>query len=185
MMRKYMAEWYRPDRMVIAGAGMQHEQLVDLVHEKFHKLPALSTPQLRLESRSTASTAQVPPNLLQSSQSSSPSLYKSLTRAASSYLHYPEPSLEPAAPAKSIYTGGHRFIHDASTEFNHLYLAFEGVGIHDDDVYAVATMQVLLGGGGSFSAGVSFPIQTSSTSTDFCSQAAPARACTRACTRTS
>jgi len=53
----------------------------------------------------------------------------------------------------SRYTGGHRFIHDSGSEFNHVYLAFEGVGIHDDDVYALATMQVLLGGGGSFSAG--------------------------------
>jgi processing peptidase subunit alpha len=34
-----------------------------------------------------------------------------------------------------------------------LYIAFEGVGMNDDDIYTLATMQVLLGGGGSFSAG--------------------------------
>jgi len=45
------------------------------------------------------------------------------------------------------------FIHRPEEEFNHVYVAFEGVSIHDDDVYALATIQLLLGGGGSFSAG--------------------------------
>jgi processing peptidase subunit alpha len=34
-----------------------------------------------------------------------------------------------------------------------VYVAFEGLSIHDDDIYALATLQILLGGGGSFSAG--------------------------------
>jgi processing peptidase subunit alpha len=32
-------------------------------------------------------------------------------------------------------------------------VAYEGIGVDDDDVYAMAIMQVALGGGGSFSAG--------------------------------
>ena len=39
------------------------------------------------------------------------------------------------------------------TDVDHFYLAFEGVGIHDEDTYILVTMQVLLWGGGSFSAG--------------------------------
>jgi processing peptidase subunit alpha len=54
---------------------------------------------------------------------------------------------------RSSYIGGHRYIYDPSSEFNHIYIGFEGAGIRDDDIYALATMQVLLGGGGSFSAG--------------------------------
>jgi len=42
---------------------------------------------------------------------------------------------------------------DPSAEFNHVYLGFEGVGMNDEDIYGLATIQVLLGGGGSFSAG--------------------------------
>ena len=187
MMRKYMKEWYRPDRMVIAGAGMEHKQLVDLAHERFHMIPAVDASQPRLDSRSSASAPQVSPNLLQTSQPSSPSLYKSLTRAASSYLYYPESPSDASPPSQSTYVGGHRFIRDTLTDFNHLYLSFEGVGIHDDDVYAVATMQVLLGGGGSFSAGASslcsFPPPLLTLLPLF--QAAPARACTRVCTPTS
>ncbi|KAI0368833.1 LuxS/MPP-like metallohydrolase [Pilatotrama ljubarskyi] len=149
LLRSFMKQWYTPDRMVIAGAGMQHEELVELAHKHFSSLPSVKPAQ----SRTTAGAQQVPTNLLGSSPNSSPSLYKSLTRAASSYLSSEPSSPQPPLNLGSTYTGGHHFIHDPSTEFNHVYLAFEGVGIHDDDVYAVATMQVLLGGGGSFSAG--------------------------------
>ncbi|OJT14395.1 Mitochondrial-processing peptidase subunit alpha [Trametes pubescens] len=148
-LKGFMKEWYTPDRMVIAGAGMQHEELVELADKHFASLKG-SKPA---HTRSSTGAQQVPPNLLHSSQQSSPTLLKSLSRSASSYLT-PESALgQPPLNQGSTYTGGHRFIHDSATEFNHVYLAFEGVGIHDDDVYAVATMQVLLGGGGSFSAG--------------------------------
>ena len=83
---------------------------------------------------------------------------KSLTRAAS-YLYPQSPShpgsLEPLdkEALASTYQGGHCFVHQADSEFNHIYLAWEGVGIRSPDIYAIATMQTLLGGGGSFSAG--------------------------------
>ncbi|KAI0654512.1 LuxS/MPP-like metallohydrolase [Cubamyces menziesii] len=147
LMRSFMRKWYTPGRMVVAGAGMNHSELVELAEKHFgHLQPSKSSSQ-----RLAANAQQVPTNLL-SSQQSSPSLYKSLTRAASSYLA-PEVPVPGSLNKESTYTGGHHFIYDPSTEFNHVYLAYEGVGIHDDDVYAVATMQVLLGGGGSFSAG--------------------------------
>lgn len=159
VMRGFMKELYRPERMVIAGAGMPHDALVELADKHFSSLKFTPSPaiQPQVSSSRPVANAQIPSQLL---PSSSPSLYKSLTRAASSYL-YPTSSItgqDPALlatmpPAAATYTGGHRFIHDPSSEFNHVYLAFEGVGIHDDDVYALATMQVLLGGGGSFSAG--------------------------------
>lgn len=38
-------------------------------------------------------------------------------------------------------------------QFSQMYIAFEGLSISDPDVYALATLQTLLGGGGSFSAG--------------------------------
>ncbi|KAF8078943.1 Metalloenzyme, LuxS/M16 peptidase-like protein [Lyophyllum atratum] len=133
-----------PERMVIAGAGMQHEELVELTDKYFSSLksgPVLSSSQIK-------TSPQVPPHLLSPTP---PSINKSLTRAAS-YL-FPNAVFDSAISRESTYTGGHRFIADTKQEFNHLYVAFEGVGIHDDDIYALATMQVLLGGGGSFSAG--------------------------------
>ncbi|KAG6900515.1 hypothetical protein C0993_009468 [Termitomyces sp. T159_Od127] len=138
-LRNVMKEWYKPERMVIAGAGMHHQELVELVDKHFSSLksgPALSS--------QTRTSPQIPSHLL---SSSSPSVSKSLTRAAS--FLFPNS----AASRESRYTGGHLFLSDPSQEFNHLYIAFEGVGVHDDDIFALATMQVLLGGGGSFSAG--------------------------------
>ncbi|KGQ07660.1 peptidase subunit alpha [Beauveria bassiana D1-5] len=39
------------------------------------------------------------------------------------------------------------------TNFTHIHLAFEGLPVASEDIYALATLQTLLGGGGSFSAG--------------------------------
>lgn len=130
LLRDSMQRWYTPDKMVIAGAGMQHEELVELADKYFSSLKA-----------------PLPSQVL----ASSPSLN---LNSATSYL-FPNPAM-PSIPQNNrsdTYTGGHRFLHDTNAEFNHLYIAYEGVGIHDDDIYALATMQVLLGGGGSFSAG--------------------------------
>ena len=154
LLRGCMLDWYRPERMVIAGAGMQHEQLVELVDKHFSTLEPLPSP-VPPSPRSSSTIQTTPPHLL---PSSSPSLYKSLTRAASSYL-YPT-SASGDAPnllnPQSHYVGGIRHIPSDTVDFDHLYLAFEGVGIHDDDIYTLATMQVLLGGGGSFSAGKAY-----------------------------
>lgn len=143
LLKEFVRTWFRPERMVVAGAGIPHEELVELAQKHFGEL---SLP---------ASQQKVPTHLLNAGGSKSqPSLYKSLTTAATSFLHNPdEPSFNNLAHARAQYNGGHRFIHRPDLELTHLYVAFEGVPIHDPDIYALATMQILLGGGGSFSAG--------------------------------
>lgn len=150
VLRSAMKEWYRPERMVIAGAGMHHAELVELADKFFSSLKSPTTSQAS-SLRASSNNPSVPTHLLNPSP---PSVAKSLTRAAS-YL-FPHTASSPVIPKSptSTYTGGHHFIHDPKAEFNHLYVAYEGVGIHDDDIYALATVQVLLGGGGSFSAGM-------------------------------
>lgn len=152
-------DWYRPERMVIAGSGIDHQELVELAEKHFSSfkhIPSV-TPQLNASIRSPSVQTPISPHLLAPGQPSS--LLKSMTRAAS-YLYnsgaqtqteIPQSIVNPRSPVN--YTGGHRFIQDPSLEFDHVYLAFEGSGIHDQDIYALATIQILLGGGGSFSAG--------------------------------
>ncbi|KAI9511880.1 mitochondrial processing peptidase [Russula earlei] len=150
LMRHFMEQWYRPERIVIAGAGMAHEELVELADKYFSSLKYYPVEDSLPSSLSSSRTSpSVPPNLLHSQP---PNMLKSLTRAASSFLYPNSPGPVPSITG-STYTGGYRFIQDPDSEFNHIYIAFEGVGIHDDDIYELATMQVLLGGGGSFSAG--------------------------------
>ncbi|PWA03163.1 hypothetical protein BB558_000680 [Smittium angustum] len=58
------------------------------------------------------------------------------------------------ANTQSKYTGGIKFIPDSSAEFTSLHLGFESVGVTDENkLYSYAALQMLLGGGGSFSAG--------------------------------
>jgi len=106
-LREYMRQWYRPERIVVAGAGMAHDELMSMASELFGSMR--SGPQ--------------------------------------------DPIIAQLAGERARYTGGELYIPDASTEFTHVYVAYEGLSIHDDDIYALATMQMLLGGGGSFSAG--------------------------------
>ncbi|GAV98803.1 mitochondrial processing peptidase [Lentinula edodes] len=153
-----MSAWYQPENMVIAGAGIRHEELVEMVDKYFSSLkaspssPCVSTSIPTNQNQRSLPNPQVPVNLLASSVNP---VRKSLSRAAS-YLFPNTPSdsiLDASVSPSSSYTGGHKFIHDSKGDFDHLYIGFEGVGIHDQDIYALATMQVLLGGGGSFSAG--------------------------------
>lgn len=154
LMRQFMEQMYRPERMVIAGAGVGHEELVELADKHFSSLKYAPVVDELASTLSLPRTSpSVPPNLLHSQP---PNVFKSLTRAASSYLYPNSPSLVSSGTG-STYTGGYRFIHDPESEFNHIYIGFESVGIHDDDIYELATIQVLLGGGGSFSAGTQDP----------------------------
>lgn len=151
-------DWYRPERMVIAGSGIDHQELVELAERHFSSLkyiPSVAPQPSTVRPPSTQ--APISPHLFTPGQPSS--LYKSMTRAAS-YLYNSGVQSQPEIPRSIInphspvnYVGGHRFIHDPTLEFDHVYLAFEGSGIHDQDIYALATIQILLGGGGSFSAG--------------------------------
>ncbi|KAJ3789231.1 Metalloenzyme, LuxS/M16 peptidase-like protein [Lentinula aff. detonsa] len=155
-LRRTMEDWYKPENMVIAGAGIRHEELVELADKYFSSLKSspptpFVSPSIPINQRSVPNP-QIPVNLLASPVNP---VRKSLSRAAS-YLFPNTPSdsiLDASVSPSFSYTGGHKFIHDPKGDLDHLYIGFEGVGIHDEDIYALATMQVLLGGGGSFSAG--------------------------------
>ncbi|VEU19413.1 DEKNAAC100405 [Brettanomyces naardenensis] len=60
---------------------------------------------------------------------------------------------------KAVYTGGEKSLEVPKElaykgqEFHHIYVGYEGVPIGSDEVYKLATLQMLIGGGVSFSAG--------------------------------
>ncbi|EFX02329.1 mitochondrial processing peptidase alpha [Grosmannia clavigera kw1407] len=101
----YRDAFYRPDRMVVAFAGVPHHEAVALAEQHFGDMKP---------------TLQQQPDDL------------------GGFLSLPAqpPPLNPNQP-----------------NFTHIQLAFEGLPISSDDIYALATLQTLLGGGGSFSAG--------------------------------
>ncbi|KAG8950451.1 Mitochondrial-processing peptidase subunit alpha [Tulasnella sp. 424] len=165
LLREYVKTWYRPERIVIAGAGMEHQELVDLAYKHFGDMKATaSAPSPLLQpspstNGASSSRTNPPTHLLPPSSPASPSLYKTITTAATSLFHpspmqtTAEPTWQELAAAKARYTGGHQFIYRPDLDMTHVYLGFDGLSIHDEDIYALATIQILLGGGGSFSAG--------------------------------
>lgn len=131
---RYRDAFYRPDRIVMAFAGVDHARAVDLANTYFGDMPA--------------STATPTGSETSGSDSSSASDASSILSDVSS----------PASYAPSHYTGGFLALPPQPPTLNglnltHIHLAFEGLPVTSDDIYALATLQTLLGGGGSFSAG--------------------------------
>ncbi|SPO45000.1 probable mitochondrial processing peptidase alpha chain precursor [Moesziomyces antarcticus] len=154
-LRNFMSTWYRPERIVVAGSGMPHEQLVELSEKLFGGLKPISD-----VSRASSPASSLSSSPASSSSSRSSSLSSLFSRSSSSFSTSSSSSATPTATeladlvaTPSQYTGGELYIPQSDLEFTHVYVAFEGLSIHDDDIYALATLQILLGGGGSFSAG--------------------------------
>ncbi|GHJ84356.1 hypothetical protein NliqN6_0758 [Naganishia liquefaciens] len=133
-LRTYMRDWYKPERMVIAGVGMEHEHLVHLATEHFGNMT------------SSAAANAANAKLYQSSPSSHPSLSKSFATLQPGSVAGSD--FATLSTARARYTGGQMMIEKPEEEFTHVYVGFEGLGIHDPDIYALATMQMLLGGPG-------------------------------------
>ncbi|KAI9750703.1 MAG: hypothetical protein M4579_006351 [Chaenotheca gracillima] len=122
-------------------------------------------------SSNASSVSSTPPSSSSSSASSSNILsnipfFKNLSTSATSQASVSSHSVSPSQPvsvdfnAPSQYTGGFLSLpsippppNPALPRLSHIHLAFEALPISSPDIYALATLQTLLGGGGSFSAG--------------------------------
>ncbi|KAI5795136.1 peptidase M16 inactive domain-containing protein [Geopyxis carbonaria] len=130
----YRKVFYRPERIVVAMAGVEHSQAVKLVEQYFGDMKA-SPIEDTTGGAASGILSKLP--FVKSTPSSSAPLGET---------------------TPSHYTGGVMTLPPSSVpthlpQFSHLHIAFEGLSINDPDIYALATLQTLLGGGGSFSAG--------------------------------
>jgi processing peptidase subunit alpha len=130
-----------------------------------------SPPSSLLSASPSSNTSYTPPSSPSSPSSSSKilskiPLFKNLSTSASSRATVSplDPSLlQPSTldlnrPAH--YTGGFLAlpplphpVNNLSIPLSHIHISFEALPISSPDIYALATLQTLLGGGGSFSAG--------------------------------
>ncbi|KAG6137112.1 hypothetical protein E4U28_004726 [Claviceps purpurea] len=161
---QYREKFYAPDRMVLSFAGVNHNEAVGLAEQFFGDMKngPLPTPPASSASSTAGSETSDAESVLSdassatttsSSSSSSSSfslasLFKSADRTTSGLTTSPH----------SHYTGGFLSLPAQPASLNdkkytHMHLAFEGLPVGSDDIYALATLQTLLGGGGSFSAG--------------------------------
>ncbi|CAG8574883.1 8805_t:CDS:2 [Ambispora gerdemannii] len=150
LIKEYIATWYRPERIVVAAAGAPHGEIVALTEKFFGDMP--KSPDFNAHTFKSSVLGVLNPT----KHTSKPSLYKTITTAATSFLSQGS-TLQPVPIShggqKSHYTGGTLYLEQPTLPHTHVYVALEGLPIHDPDIYALATLQILLGGGGSFSAG--------------------------------
>jgi len=171
----YRKAFYRPERMVVAFAGVQHSEAVRLTELFFGDMskPVLSQTgsETSLDSSSSHSSSSsrsssysniTPPQRPSNILSKIPFLKNLSTSAPRSASVQPFDILptEVEMQQPSHYTGGFLSLPALPPPLNvnipalsHIHLAFEALPISSEDIYALATLQTLLGGGGSFSAG--------------------------------
>lgn len=187
VVEKYRETFFRPERMVIAFAGVSHDIALKLTQQYFGDMQSDSQPLLSGTGLQTSFTDSSPPSSPSTSSSSTPSttyitpastpptspsqpsrllqsipFLKNLSTSATHHASVSDinPSLPFNMNAPSHYTGGFLTLphlpppaNASHPHVSHIHLAFEGLPISSDDIYALATLQTLLGGGGSFSAG--------------------------------
>lgn len=152
---KYRNTFFQPERMVVAFAGVSHEEAVRLTEKMFGDM------------KSTANYGTPPRSdgLYDTSVGNDPSsgiLGKiPFLKNKSTSITSTTPTLTHADLTRpSHYTGGFLALSPipippspALPRLSHIHIAFEAPPISSPDIYALATLQTLLGGGGSFSAG--------------------------------
>jgi processing peptidase subunit alpha len=179
----YRDTFYRPERIVVAFAGVPHADAVRLTEQYFGDMKSPDLPTFSrtgsetsldsLASSATDSSTSTTPSSASSSSSplQQPSkllskipFFKNLSTSAPSNAavlsKVPSPLTLEDLQQPAVYTGGFLSLppqppplNPNLPAFTHIHLAFEGLPISSDDIYALATLQTLLGGGGSFSAG--------------------------------
>ncbi|KAF2083988.1 putative mitochondrial processing peptidase alpha subunit [Saccharata proteae CBS 121410] len=178
----YRNTFFRPERMVVAFAGVNHTEAVKLTEQYFGDMPkspvlsqvgAGTSINTNTKSEQSSTTQSLQPNVAYSASTPqesrllskipflknlSTSAKRSATHADTSILTSDVTSSNLTTPAH--YTGGFLSLphiqpppNPAHPRLSYIHLAFETPGIASEDIYALATLQTLLGGGGSFSAG--------------------------------
>ncbi|KAK8220100.1 Mitochondrial-processing peptidase subunit alpha [Zalaria obscura] len=167
----YRKAFFRPERIVVAFAGVDHVDAVRLAEQYFGDMkdPMATTQSSEQQIQPPYPSSSTPPQDRSRLMSKIPFL-KNLSTSASQFAtvspldpsqiipHPLDVPVDTSAPAH--YTGGFLTLPPLPIppspmlpRLSHIHLAFEALPISSDDIYALATLQTLLGGGGSFSAG--------------------------------
>ena len=196
IVEKYRSTFFRPERLVVAFAGVAHEDALKLTEKYFGDMEGARGSSLSREGLETSFIDSSTDTLSSSVSSSSSSISSSTSHGSPATTPSSSPpqssrllskipffkNLSTSAPnhasvslldfssspttlpldltASSHYTGGFLSLpplppppNPALPRLSHIHLAFEALPISSEDIYALATLQTLLGGGGSFSAG--------------------------------
>lgn len=169
----YRNAFFRPERTVVAFAGVPHQEAVRLAEQYFGDMKTPSITDSASPNASAEQQVQPPYPTSQSTTQQDSRLmskipfFKNLSTSASQNASVADNQIitDPFAQPipynqASHYTGGFLSLpplpippNPMLPRVSHIHLAFESLPIDSPDIYALATLQTLLGGGGSFSAG--------------------------------
>lgn len=174
----YRKEFFKPERIVVAFAGVEHTKAVRLAERYFGDMqkgvgPSLISPTANDSISSPTPyqhnfTASHPTPMGAPPQGSKllskipflKNLSTSATSNASLTTSLPLDFAPIDTSIHSTYTGGFLTLppippplNPALPRLSHIHLAFEALPINSPDVFPLAVLQTLLGGGSSFSAG--------------------------------
>jgi processing peptidase subunit alpha len=128
-LRGFMADWFRPDRTIVTGLGMPHDELVELVQEHFESYgerTAGSASASLLAGRTAGQAAGAG---------------KGMGYATVSNVDLPS-DYDALSGARARYTGGSYLVEKEDEEFTHLAVAFEAPSVNDPDVVGRMSMPV-------------------------------------------
>lgn len=159
---KYRSQFYKPERMVVAFAGTKHDEAVKLVEQHFGDMKgtesSVSKPNISFPQQQQPASSKILSKLPGYNNFSTSAPHQATVSPLDPSRIQPAPVLDLTEP--SHYTGGYLALpplpapqNNLSIPLSHIYIAFEALPISSTDIYALATLQTLLGGGGSFSAG--------------------------------
>lgn len=140
----YHRRWYRPGRMVVAAIGLDHEELVNMCCDKgFADVPS----SFGTSNVSNVAVEEEQQDILPSNRSWFNKLLGGGNNGSAA-------SSSVTSNSKPLYTGGTWFESKPDADLTQVYAGFKSAGINEEHrLYGYATLQMLLGGGGSFSAG--------------------------------
>jgi len=125
---KFLRKYFRPERCVVTGVGVNHEELVSLVERYF-----------QFEDVEQANTTIGGLPILNTYERLSQSRTKPVFIGGEKRIYYTEQPLEMMRQNLASLTAS--------------VISFEGVSIYDPDVFAIHVLETALGGGDSFSTG--------------------------------
>lgn len=143
--------FFKPERIVIAGVGVEHEPFLEYAREHFGHFETIKPPAglLAATSASQASSGVFSKGVFAKNFATAAN-----TSPIDQSTGLPLQTFEQLVSAKPYYRGGEmRMPESGEGKLAHVYIGFEAPNVHDPDLYAIACTHIMLGGGSSFSAG--------------------------------
>lgn len=136
-LRGYMSDWYRPERMVVSGVGIPHEELVELAFEHFGNMPEsrIGGGGLPLTTKPSSRVGLGSGSGSGSGAGAGAKTYATVSSApVDSSGRVIESDYERLVGARATYTGGEQYLEKPDEEVTNLIILFEGLGALDPDI---------------------------------------------------